>query len=295
LRITDSQAVRLRQTSLEISGAGLDLEVTGGIFTGSGKFVASTGSLKLTAHSPIVIGSGGLEASQGISLLATTPEGASTILIDGPLTSTSGPITLSAYNDITLNANLTATAIQRSSQIGSIQEASNVAVSETAPVVITSAPVDQVTQTVATSLATATTVATAPATASTPTVEKPEPSATTTSSAVPVTTGTGSGSSLLLANLSQTIGGGDGQFGSAPASSSSTNNTAASSANAEKPAATAEKTAQAETKPETKQEAKAEAKKEEKKEEKTAKDDKEESGEKKPATKVAQKKVAQCS
>jgi hypothetical protein len=327
LTLTDTQALRLRGTSIDVTGAGLTLDITGGIFTGKGTLLASNGKLALIAHSPISIGSGGLSASQGISLSATTPEGASTILIDGPMTSTSGPITLDAYGNITQNANLSGSSIQASSSTGNIVVASTatssvstggtLAYAASKGTLTTTAgnfagsspsltsqsgsniagtttgstpPQAAATQEITTALNTATDN-TAPADSKTSTPDKPADAPVTT------TTPTGTSGSFQLASLGQTIGGGTDQFGTAePAASvssanSGTGSTASTSGTAEKPAES--KTSDSKTTATEKKDEKAAAK-DDKKEDKNAKDDKGDT-EKKESKSAAQKKVAQCS
>ena len=98
------------------------LESLGGIRTGS-TAVSAIGKLDLIAHSPIVIGTGGVQGGAGVLLRADTPDGSSNILINGPVSAPGGAVLVSAYSDITQNANISGQSVGVGSTAGNIQMA----------------------------------------------------------------------------------------------------------------------------------------------------------------------------
>jgi hypothetical protein len=122
VRITDSVPLNLGNMGIYVTGTGgsLELDITGGLTTGIGAINVAAGNVRLITHSPMSIGSGGVSATQGVSLMATTPEGASTIQISGPITSTSGPVAVDAYGSVVQNANIAGTAVSMNSSSGNI-------------------------------------------------------------------------------------------------------------------------------------------------------------------------------
>ncbi|KAF1044235.1 MAG: Heme/hemopexin-binding protein [Herbaspirillum frisingense] len=73
----------------------------------TGKVNAATGSVKVTTHSPLTIGTGGVGASGGITLVAGASSGSNDVLtINGVLVSLGGNISLSAGDAMTINANI---------------------------------------------------------------------------------------------------------------------------------------------------------------------------------------------
>jgi len=101
------------------------LETFGGLTTGSGAIQIPAGQMTLITHSPMLIGTGGLLAGTGITLQSLTPDPNSTITLNGPLTSTSGSVDVSAYSHIYQNANITAPSVSLASSQGSIFVSSN--------------------------------------------------------------------------------------------------------------------------------------------------------------------------
>jgi hypothetical protein len=317
ITITNPHALYLGNTAITANTGSFTLETTGGLTTGSGLIRTPYGRLSLITHSPMIIGSGGLQAASGITLDATTAEAGSTITLNGPVSTNTGSMVLAAYGNVTQNANISAPSVVVSSSQGNITVASSAStvagsrgiryvapqgsVSSSAsnfvgatPVITTvsgttgespAVPTTEVTQQLAVVLERV-------ADTTTPVAAAPE--TPVSSSDAPVLPGGPAGAPRLLASLGQSIGGGDGQFGSQSTSDSIT-----------PPVARDEKVAKTETKTETRSETKTEnssdkreEKKEEKKEEKQdeKKMAKEEDGDgKKPATKAAQKKLAQCS
>ncbi|MBI4985020.1 MAG: hypothetical protein HZC24_06680 [Rhodocyclales bacterium] len=108
-----------------IAAAGdIDLDITGGLTSGAAPILARAGSVRLTVHSPLVIGAGGVEASNGITLAATTPDSASTITLNGPMSSSAGTVAVNAYGAIAQNADIAGANISVASSSGSITVAS---------------------------------------------------------------------------------------------------------------------------------------------------------------------------
>ncbi|TWC68556.1 filamentous hemagglutinin N-terminal domain-containing protein [Herbaspirillum sp. SJZ099] len=69
-------------------------------------------SVNMSTHSPLTIGAGGVDASGDIVLTAgsSANSGADNLIINGPLSSQGGNVTLAAGNSIALNANVTTSA-----------------------------------------------------------------------------------------------------------------------------------------------------------------------------------------
>jgi hypothetical protein len=105
------------------SVGGLHLENLGAITSGNTPVTAG-GQLDLIARSPIVIGSGGVQGGSGVLLRADTPDASnSSILINGPVSAPGGAVVISAYNNITQNADITGHSASVSSTRGNIQMA----------------------------------------------------------------------------------------------------------------------------------------------------------------------------
>ena len=118
--ITSPVALNLGNTAVTANGSSFSLDVTGGFTSGTGAISVPTGSFSLATHSPITIGSGGVSAGTGLTLTATTANTASTITLNGPLSTTSGSATLTAYGNIAQNANITAPTVGVTSTAGNI-------------------------------------------------------------------------------------------------------------------------------------------------------------------------------
>jgi hypothetical protein len=103
------------------SSAGrLHLESFGGITTAATQLSAGT-QLTLNAHSPITIGSGGVQGGTGVSLQANTVDaGNSSIFIQGPVSAPSGAVLVSAYNNVMQSANISGTNVEVGATQGSI-------------------------------------------------------------------------------------------------------------------------------------------------------------------------------
>src|SRR5450830_926303 len=95
-----------------INNAGGDITVdnTGGMAT-TGLINASTGAVSLSTHSPLTIGSGGVNAAGNI-LLSAGNSGSATdnLIINGVVTSAGGNINLFAGNSMSVNANISTSA-----------------------------------------------------------------------------------------------------------------------------------------------------------------------------------------
>ena len=95
-----------------INNAGGDITVdnTGGMAT-TGLINASTGAVSLSTHSPLTIGSGGVNAAGNI-LLSAGNSGSATdnLIVNGVVTSAGGNINLFAGNSMSVNANISTSA-----------------------------------------------------------------------------------------------------------------------------------------------------------------------------------------
>jgi hypothetical protein len=120
IRVSNGQALSLGNTRVTVQSGDLEFDITGGIHTGSGLLRALAGRISLIAHSPITIGSGGVQAAAGVSLAANTADSTSTISINGALNGGTGAVNLGAYSNITQNATLSGSAIAMSSTSGNI-------------------------------------------------------------------------------------------------------------------------------------------------------------------------------
>ncbi|WP_343585879.1 filamentous hemagglutinin N-terminal domain-containing protein [Herbaspirillum sp.] len=78
----------------------------------SGQVNTANGSVSLTTHSPLTIGSGGVSASGDITLTASSSATSSldNLVVNGPLSSQGGNITLFAGNNMSINANVLTSA-----------------------------------------------------------------------------------------------------------------------------------------------------------------------------------------
>ncbi|MBL8472032.1 MAG: hypothetical protein JNM98_09555, partial [Rhodocyclaceae bacterium] len=90
-------------------GGNILVDNIGGIIT-SGAVTVNGGIAMLVAHSPITVGSPGIDASGGIILTAEGSSAGDTITLNGPLSSSGGNITLTAGASIAQNSSITASA-----------------------------------------------------------------------------------------------------------------------------------------------------------------------------------------
>ncbi|MBI4984395.1 MAG: hypothetical protein HZC24_03355, partial [Rhodocyclales bacterium] len=104
LNFVSDAAINL--AALTVNDGDIVIDNSGGITTGAGRISAPQGSISLNAHSPITVGSGGLDAGSGIALAASSAAPDSAITLNGALASTSGDISIAAYGDINQNANV---------------------------------------------------------------------------------------------------------------------------------------------------------------------------------------------
>lgn len=86
------------------SGGDVSIESNGGLTTTGA--VVSPGTVNLITHSPLTIGSGGIQAGSGISLKSGTGTGHDDITINGSLTSASGDCSVQAGGGVQQNANI---------------------------------------------------------------------------------------------------------------------------------------------------------------------------------------------
>ncbi|MBV8657921.1 MAG: filamentous hemagglutinin N-terminal domain-containing protein [Burkholderiales bacterium] len=87
------------------SGGNVVIDSTGG-FVSKGKIVAA-GSISLTTHSPMTIGTGGLQAGTGISLKSGTGTGNDDLTINGAVLTAIGDCSVVAGGTVHQNANIT--------------------------------------------------------------------------------------------------------------------------------------------------------------------------------------------
>ncbi|MCX7227037.1 MAG: hypothetical protein NT071_15870, partial [Burkholderiales bacterium] len=80
---------------------------TGGI-SSSGAIAAPSGSIALTANSPLTVGTAGLQALGDVNLTATDLTSAGSITLNGAVVSTSGSVTLAAANNLVQNSAISA-------------------------------------------------------------------------------------------------------------------------------------------------------------------------------------------
>jgi hypothetical protein len=99
--------------AVETVNGNILVDTSGGIFTTASAVNANGGSLSFIAHSPITVGSGGVQATNGVSLAANTADSSSTITIHGAVNGGTGPVTLSAYSSIVENAAISGSAVTR--------------------------------------------------------------------------------------------------------------------------------------------------------------------------------------
>ncbi|MDO8787735.1 MAG: YDG domain-containing protein, partial [Sulfuritalea sp.] len=295
--VTDNQALNLGNTAIEVLGSNFELDVTGGIRSGSGKIRALAGSISLIAHSPIVIGSGGVETSGGITLSALTPSVDSTITLNGALVA-GGAVSLAAYGAIAQNAAIQGQNIALTSTSGNIVAAagavSSVAAGGTINYSATSGSITSspgnfagaapiLNEQASTSTTTSTTAITDITNAISKATEAPADEKVKTPETPPPAPTESTGDKILLASISQTTGGEAGTFGDAAEPTVGAGDTAITRTTDAAPAG--EKTP---ANAEEKKEASKDKEKEEKKE-RPARDEKKQEG------RAAAKKVAQCS
>ena len=292
----------------------IDIDVIGGISTSATAMTATGGSLALTAHSPITIGSGGLSATGGIALSAATPSAGSTITLGGALTA-GGSVSVAAYGAIAQNADIQGQSIAlastssnivvASSAVSSVPSGGSINYSATSGSITSSSGnfagatpalsgsgTDVATSSTTTTNDIVNTVAKTSEALSDDEVNVP--------AAAPPPTTEGSGNTFLLASTTQTTGGDTGTFGASEptvgADTTAGNLVPEAAPTAESPPAGQNQASDEEKKDAGNVDAKKEAGKDKTKDEKD--DEKKESRsreEKKQETRQAAKKVAQCS
>jgi filamentous hemagglutinin family protein len=94
-------------SGLSAANGNITVDNTGGITT-TGAVKAPNGSVSITAHSPITIGTGGVTAGSTITLSAPTAGPTSNITINGTIQSTGGSISMSAANNLVQNSGVIA-------------------------------------------------------------------------------------------------------------------------------------------------------------------------------------------
>ena len=96
----------LEGRDIKVVNGNLALNNIGGIRT-SGAIVASNGSVTLSAHSPITIGTPGITATGNITLTAANAIDGN-MTLNGPITSSAGSVALTAASNYVQNAPITA-------------------------------------------------------------------------------------------------------------------------------------------------------------------------------------------
>ncbi len=119
LNYTSTTPILLGNTAVSSTG-NLTLDVSGGFTSGAGAIIVSGGGFNLTVHSPISIGSGGIQADTGIQLTALTASADSTIDINGAIASTTGPVGINAYGNLSQSAAISGGSISLTSSAGNI-------------------------------------------------------------------------------------------------------------------------------------------------------------------------------
>jgi hypothetical protein len=102
---TNSAAVTI--SGLSAANGNITVDNTGGITT-TGAVKAPNGSVSITAHSPITIGTAGVTAGSTITLSAPTSGPTSNITLNGMIQSTGGSINMSAANNLVQNSGVIA-------------------------------------------------------------------------------------------------------------------------------------------------------------------------------------------
>jgi filamentous hemagglutinin family protein len=105
INFTNSAAVTI--SGLSAANGNITVDNTGGITT-TGAVKAPNGSVSITAHSPITIGTGGVTAGSTITLSAPTAGVTSNITLNGTIQSTGGSISMSAANNLVQNSGVIA-------------------------------------------------------------------------------------------------------------------------------------------------------------------------------------------
>ncbi|MBK9623553.1 MAG: hypothetical protein IPO38_03045 [Rhodocyclaceae bacterium] len=123
LKLNTNSALNLGQ--IRVQSGNLQIDNSGSVTSSNTADVSASGNIEIIAHSPITVGAGGITAGNGITLNATTASADSTITTEGKLTGGSGMVSLTAYQSITQNANITGANIELTSQHGSITMASS--------------------------------------------------------------------------------------------------------------------------------------------------------------------------
>ncbi|MBK7685925.1 MAG: hypothetical protein IPJ25_07855 [Rhodocyclaceae bacterium] len=123
LKLNTNSALNLGQ--IRVQSGNLQIDNSGSVTSSNTADVSASGNIEIIAHSPITVGAGGITAGNGITLNATTASADSTITTEGKLTGGSGLVSLTAYQSITQNANITGANIELTSQHGNITMASS--------------------------------------------------------------------------------------------------------------------------------------------------------------------------
>jgi filamentous hemagglutinin family protein len=105
INFTNSAAVSI--SGLSAANGNITVDNTGGITT-TGAVKAPNGSVSITAHSPITIGTNGITAGSTITLSAPTAGPTSNVTLNGIIQSTGGSITMSAANNLVQNSGVIA-------------------------------------------------------------------------------------------------------------------------------------------------------------------------------------------
>lgn len=93
---------------ISVANGDISVDNTGALTTTGALLAAGSGMVSLTAHSPLTVGAGGINASGSISLTAATPSTLSNLVLNGTVQSSASTVTLAAYNNIAQNGYVSA-------------------------------------------------------------------------------------------------------------------------------------------------------------------------------------------
>jgi filamentous hemagglutinin family protein len=101
VNLTNTGALNI--AGITVADGDIRVDNTGALTTTGALRAAGSGMVSLTAHSPLTIGAGGINASGSISLTAATPSTLSNMVLNGTVQSSASSVSLTAYNNIAQN------------------------------------------------------------------------------------------------------------------------------------------------------------------------------------------------
>jgi hypothetical protein len=90
--------------AITVANGDIAVDNTGALTTTAAIRAGGTGMVSMAAHSPITVGAGGISASGGITLSASTNSVLSNMVLNGSVQSTASSVNLVAFNNISQNA-----------------------------------------------------------------------------------------------------------------------------------------------------------------------------------------------